>query len=395
MRERPEFEDSDTRFARALLRHGMRNAAGYGDKSFKGLTQTELANQIQVSRPTVSAQVQRAGVLLSSGSPGLLLDPETCGYVIGIDFGEAHDRVVLADVHGQIYPPEEVSEGEFERPRDEEAAPVHFRWATERVEALLERAELHRTRIWAVGVSLPGPVNKHTERLQTVPKHMHQSWSVLRVELAEHLDLPRPHVESDYNASALTEHLWGSLRDRRHALYVKAGQRCACSLLINHRIYRGAEGIAGRLGKTYVPAPDPSSDGQWIDVESRFSLRGLAEAGHSGDAAELAERVTGDEELKELLHEGAVGLGIAIAPLIDAFNPESVVIGGALGRAVFAWVAGDLMNGIGWFGTGPARAAISDRLGPSTFSRGTSIRGAIASALLASGPARIAEAMES
>ncbi|HEV7937212.1 MAG TPA: ROK family protein [Solirubrobacteraceae bacterium] len=395
MTQRREFEDSDSRFARALLRHGMRNAASWGDTSFRGLSQTEVAAEIHVSRPTVSGHVTRARRLLSKGGSSLALNPDACGCVIGIDIGEAHDRVVLADIHGRIYHPDDNFEpGDYEREGSDEPPPVHLRWAAECIEDLLARAELDPSKIWAVGVSLPGPVNKRTKRLQTVPATLNQSWNVVDIELPERLHLPKPSVESDYNASALTEHLWGAMRDQRHALYVKVGQRCGCSLLINHRIYRGSDGVAGRLGKTYLPRYADAGN-PWIDVGNVFSLAGLGARGYRGRTAEqLVEDAHDNEQLDELLREGARGLGIAIAPLIDAFNPESVVIGGALGRAAFAWVAKELLDGIGSLGQSAARTAISERLTASAFSRETAIRGAIASALLANAPARIAKAMD-
>ena len=213
----------------------------------------------------VSVTTAAASQMLSRRS-GLLLDPDRCGYVIGIDFGEAHDRVVLADIHGCICKPEggDFNSADYERRhppgRDSKPPPEHFRWAGERIEDLLARAEVDAKEIWAVGVSLPGPVNKRTKRLQVVPENLDPSWNVIDIELPAKLRLPKPTVESDYNASALTEHLWGSLRDQRDALYVKVGQRCGCSLLINHRIYRGATGVAGRLGKTFAPSYAKDAD---------------------------------------------------------------------------------------------------------------------------------------
>jgi predicted NBD/HSP70 family sugar kinase len=383
-----EFEDSDIRFARALLRHGMRNAREWRDTEFRGLSQTAIAADIHLSRPTVSAQVARASQLLADNRSGLLLDPSKCGYVIGIDFGQAHNRITLADVHGRLH---ETKRPEvYETVGSELPATISFAWAAERVHMLLDEANLDPSRVWAVGVSLPGPVNKRTKRLQNVPGKMDQSWEVVDVYLPGDLNLPKPIVESDYNASALTEHIWGATRDRRHALYVKVSQRCACSLLINHRIYRGSDGMAGRLGKTWIEElADP-----WVDVETIFSLPGLEKLGYACESAEaLVGEAKDNFELSEALKQGAHGLGIALAPVIDAFNPEAVVIGGALGKASFAWVAKQLIAGINRLGHSPARATISERLSAATFSRETAIRGAIASALLADGPARIAEAM--
>ncbi|HEV3046674.1 MAG TPA: ROK family protein [Solirubrobacteraceae bacterium] len=384
-------EDSDVRFARALHRNGMRNARDWRVAEFRGPSQTAIAAEIGLSRPTVSGLVARAKDLLVDSRLGLRLDPTKNGYVVGIDFGQRHHRVALGDIHSQLMPLDEP--GAFEVPGNDRPASISFEWAAERIQVLIDKAQIDASQIWAVGVSLPGAVNKRTRRLQSAPRGMDRSWEVVDVQLPDLPELPAPTVESDYNASALTEHLWGALRDRRDALYVKVSRRCSCSLLIDHRIYRGADGLAGRLGMTELPGPGETRT--WVPVEDAFSLASIEGRGF-GDmsASKLVELAKSADELDELLRSGARALGIALAPIIDAFNPESVVIGGALGIASLAWIAQDLIGGINWQDTpSPARSTISERLRAATYPSGTSIRGAMASALLAGAPERIVKAM--
>ncbi|HEU5063526.1 MAG TPA: ROK family protein [Solirubrobacterales bacterium] len=384
-------EDSDVRFARALHRHGLRQAQGWLDSRFEGLSQTAIASEVQVSRPTISGLAHRAGSVLVESRSGLALDPRKNGYAVGIDFGQAHHRVALADIHGQLFEPADPLRYETEGNSD--PASISFGWAAERIPMLLEEANLEPSRIWAVGVSLPGPVNARTRRLQQAPAGMDRSWEIVDVRLPLHLALPTPTVESDYNASALTEHLWGATRRSRDALYVKIGQRCACSLLVDHRIYRGSDGLAGRLGKTAIANPDGAEE-EWVLVEDVFSLAALCRGDYADlSAIELVDRASNDPVLNKALRRGARGLGVALAPIIDALNPESVVIGGALGTASLAWIAADLIDGINSTGTSPARLTISERLGAGAFSQFTAIRGVMASALLADAPTRIAAAM--
>jgi len=383
-------ENNDVRFARVLHRHGLRSAQKWLDADFRGLSQTTIAAEIQLSRPTVSGLAAGAKSLLVETRDGLRLDPEKSGYVIGIDFGQAHHRVALGDIHAQLLPLENPKD--FEIAGNDRPASISFEWVAERIRALLEIAEIDASRIWAVGVSLPGPVNARTRRLQAAPRGMDRSWEIVDVQLPSELELPRPAVESDYNASALTEHLWGALRDRRDALYIKIGRRCSCSLLIDHRIYRGSDGLAGRLGVTALV--DSQGKQEWVPVEDAFSLPGLQRHGYDGQSADaLVDLAKSDEVLDGFLRRGARALGVALAPIIDALNPEAVVIGGALGRASLAWVAQDLIDGIKELDSSPARSTISERLQGAAFARSTSIRGAMASALLAGAPARIADAM--
>jgi predicted NBD/HSP70 family sugar kinase len=392
MHQPPRQEETGKRFARALLRHGLRHAQGYEDFEFAGLSHTELALRIDASRPTVSTLAGGANGLVAKPSDGTKLNAARNGIALGVDFGEAHHRVGLADIHGQLFEPDDPDL--FETPALEGSAALSFDWALERLNALLRDAKRDYADVWAVGVSLPGAVNGRTQRLQTTPPGIDRSWEVADFALPQ--PLPPPTVESDYNASALTEHLWGVTRETRNALFVKISQRCACSVLIDHRIYRGADGLAGRLGKTFV-ASSAADKGRWELVEDVFSVHALRRLGYDrASAADLVEQAKraprGD--VATVLRRGARALGVAVAPLIDALNPELVVIGGALGIASFNFVASDLLDGIAELGPGAARETISERLVPGSFPEGgTALRGAIASALLERAPARIARAL--
>jgi predicted NBD/HSP70 family sugar kinase len=386
----PDRESSELRFARAVHRHGLRHARGFMDANFAGITQASIASAIGLSRPTVSTLVKNARDLLKDGRTGVQLNPEKTGYVVGIDFGQAHHRVALADVHGQQ---RELpgDPGRFTTRDTNKAAALSFDWAAESIALLLRETKIPASRIWALGVSLPGPVNARTGRLHRVPQGVDPSWELVDVVLPGE-DLPSaPVIESDYNASGLTEHLWGATRDQTHALYVKVSQRCACSLLIDHRIYRGSDGLAGRLGKTQFQA---NGKPEWELVEDVFSLPALRRvSSNAKSASQLVEAAKTDAKMDAALRRGARALGVALAPIIDALNPETVVIGGALGTASFSWIASDLLAGINDHGPSPARHTIAERLAPGSFASGTAIRGAMASALLARVPDRVAAQM--
>ncbi len=391
LHEPADRDDSAVRFARAIHRFGLRHADGWLDAGFRGLSQATIADRIQLSRPTVSGLVQDASSLLVETRSGVLLDASKAGFAVGIDIGQAHHRVALADIHGQLF--KALRPKRYEAPGGDDPASVTLDWAVKSVGELLEEAKVDADRIWAVGVSLPGPVNQTTRRLQTAPQRMDRSWEIVDIRLPMVLGLPAPIVESDYNASALTEHLWGASRERNDALYVKVGRRCACSLLIDHKIYRGSDGLAGRLGKTVVMDADGKTQ-HWELVEDVFSLRAMQIGKYGGmTASKLVELSKTDSALRRTMQRGARALGVALAPIIDALNPEVVVIGGALGTASLAWIASDLLDGINWLGESPQRASISQRLIAGAFPSATAIRGAMASALLADAPARIAAVM--
>jgi glucokinase len=120
-------------------------------------------------------------------------------------------------------------------------------------------------------------------------------------------------VESDVRAAAAAEARYGAAADVVSALYVNVGSGIAHCLVIDGEPYRGARGNAIITG-----APP---------VEGWSSGIGLAR--HAGTAS--AEEALADPRHAELV-EGAAGrLGATLATLVNALDPEVVVIGGGLG----------------------------------------------------------------
>jgi predicted NBD/HSP70 family sugar kinase len=374
----------ELRFIRAVHRHGMQHANGWMDDSFSGPSQTQLAAEIQLSRPTVSGLTQRAERVLADQDGGIRFSPSRAGLALGIDFGQNHHRLALADVHGRLFSPPTVpgARPPFEIPAPRGPARLSIDWAKQDVPRLLQAVGRSTDDVSVVGVSLPGPVNRQTARLQTAPGDMDKSWEIidLKEELRRELGLPAPTIESDFHASCVAEHLWGSLQGCTDALYAKISQRCACALVLNDQVYRGADGLAGRLGCTQVQDGDETG---WTLIERVFSLQALREkAGEKLTPQQLVLRAQTDARLKDAFARGARALGFALAPIIDAVNPATVVIGGALGTASLTWIASDLLDGIMALDpTSPVRSTITSRLRPGKFARASAVHGVIGSAL--------------
>jgi glucokinase len=120
-------------------------------------------------------------------------------------------------------------------------------------------------------------------------------------------------VESDVRAAAIGEARLGAGRGCSTFVYVTVGTGVAFSLMIAGAPYLGARGNALILGSP--------------PVESTAS--GAALSRRAG--ASSAEAVFDDAEGNELVREGTRDLGRALAWLVNALDPELVVVGGGLG----------------------------------------------------------------
>jgi predicted NBD/HSP70 family sugar kinase len=135
-------------------------------------------------------------------------------------------------------------------------------------------------------------------------------------------------VENDGNCVALAEGWTGAAAGLKHYLALTLGTGIGGGIVIDGRLYRGANGAAGEWGYMLV-------DGRvWEDHASPRGLAAAAEARRPGcgfDAeAVFAARDAGDAEMTAVVAAWFALLATGLANLLFAFNPSRVVIGGGI-----------------------------------------------------------------
>jgi glucokinase len=120
-------------------------------------------------------------------------------------------------------------------------------------------------------------------------------------------------VESDVRAAALAEARFGDAAHFDSFVYLVVGTGVSYCLVLHGQPYEGARGNAIVVG-----APP---------VERTSSGPALAERA----GVDRAELVLGDPTRASLVDAAADQLGLALAALVNALDPEAVVIGGGLG----------------------------------------------------------------
>ena len=159
-------------------------------------------------------------------------------------------------------------------------------------------------------------------------------------------------VDNDANLSGLAEARIGAARGYRHVCMITLGTGIGGGWVIDGEIYRGG-GFAGEIGHMPVDVGGPlcacGKRGCWETFASGKRLdqmsRDLVAIRPDGLVAELSEGTTptgehltraamdGDPDAVGSLAEMAWWLGLGIAGLVAAFDPEMVVIGGGVSRA--------------------------------------------------------------
>lgn len=128
-------------------------------------------------------------------------------------------------------------------------------------------------------------------------------------------DIGPVHVESDVRAAAIAEARFGAGRGLSSFLYLTIGTGVSHTLVANGKPWRGARGNAIIVGAPLV----------------ELSASGAALAARAGKAR--AEDVLASPAGRDLVEDVTRTLAAELARLVNALDPEAVIIGGGLGLA--------------------------------------------------------------
>ncbi len=135
-------------------------------------------------------------------------------------------------------------------------------------------------------------------------------------------------ADNDARCFILAESIFGAARGCKNAIGVTIGTGLGAGIIIDGHVYRGATGSAGELGHTNI-----EKEREWEDVSSGLGLVNIYKelTGKKADSFKVAELAKkGDEEALNAIEALAENLGTGIANIIEAFNPEMIVLGGGL-----------------------------------------------------------------
>lgn len=410
----PTREDSVLRFLRVVHENGLnlrekeQGEHGMGtEAAVKGLTQVAAAEKAGLSRPSVATYTQRMrGKILRKDA--LAVKPES-GYAIGVDISETHGtRVALSDISGQIVQTLSAEdEGQLKRQSASEA----LDFAERAIAELLRANGVDADQIIGVGISLPGPVKGDNLIGRDAGIWRRLSPAVELKRRLEWEDVPFE-TQSDSYLSALAENLWGGGQIADHTLFIKWAARLRAAIVIHGELYTGHSGTAGELPHQKLNGLDDPPPGiveagllkpcPVCGLEGCLHMIAPLEAiskaitgspnKRASRLVEIAREEGPDSEARRILNLAAAGIGDAVAPLIDALDPKSLVVGGALGARAFPLVFEALTQSIDERAVRYKHDSDAQSSSDGMTIRGarleerTAVRGAVALALLKFGP---------
>jgi glucokinase-like ROK family protein len=286
-----------------------------------------------------SAKVGRPGMLLKLNPKG--------GFAIGIELGVDCISVIVSDFIAQV----QWREQAYSDPSDDQIAILDQ--AASLTQHALNFGLSQGLRPLGIGVGVPGMVDVRQGKLIFAP-NLHWNNVPLRLIWSQRFNLP-VFVENEANAAALGEFYFGAAQGVNNFIYLSAGIGLGAGIVLDGMLFRGSRGYAGEVGHmTIVPDGELCGCGKrgcWeTQVGPRAVLGRVRVTLKSGTPSVLGDLVGGDLERITFesviqaadqgdavalgaLQEVGVQLGIGVANLVNVFNPELIVLGGALNRA--------------------------------------------------------------
>ena len=187
-----------------------------------------------------------------------------------------------------------------------------------------------KSKISSIGIGVPGPID-YKKGLVINPPNL-PGWKKvnLKEELSKFFKVPI-FIDNDANCAALGEALFGAGQKANDFIYITVSTGIGGGIIIDRKIYRGANGSAGEFGHMIIdPNGYKCGCGNHGDLEAMASGTSIRTRSGEDAMAIHIKAQQGDKKAIKVINETAYYLGIGIANLVNIFNPELVVVGGGL-----------------------------------------------------------------
>lgn len=197
----------------------------------------------------------------------------------------------------------------------------------------------------AIGITLPGLVNPETGVVEYMP-----NTDIDKLALADVIRdtfNTQCFVGNDVRGLALAEHYFGASQDCHDSILVSVHRGTGAGIIVNGKVFLGHNRNVGEIGHIQIdPIGDKCQCGNFGCLETVAAnpaiiarIKSLLEQGYPSSLSQL-DNITmadichaanhGDELATQTLLRVGNQLGKAIAMTINLFNPQKIVISGAI-----------------------------------------------------------------
>ncbi len=276
-------------------------------------------------------------------------------YSIGIDIGGTKSAVLLGNPQGGEGPEKFILRKEVFETRKAGGPMAVIQRMKELIHQILQERGLSTEDIIGIGISCGGPLDSREGIIMNPPNL--PGWDNIPIKqiLGEEFGLPVA-LENDANACAVAEWKYGAGRGYDNVIFLTFGTGLGAGLILDGKLYRGANDMAGEVGHVRLERWGPVGYGKMGSFEGFCSGAGISqmarmkvleriENGMSQDLCQGMEDLDqlnardiaiaadrGDELAIEIYRLCGEQLGRGLAMLVDILNPEIIIIGSIFQR---------------------------------------------------------------
>ncbi|MFZ0889938.1 MAG: ROK family protein [Candidatus Binataceae bacterium] len=260
-----------------------------------------------------------------------------------MDVGGTKTAVVIS-----AKPPEILGRVQF--PTAPARGPAYALGRIERaIGSLLAKQRLNDSAIGCIGVSCGGPLDRVHGIIQSPPNL--PTWVDVPIKrLLEERFGVRCRLENDANAGAVAEHRYGAGRGARNMVFLTMGTGFGAGVIIDRRLYRGTNDLAGEIGHLRLTRGGPVGHNKAGSVEGWVSGGGMVQVARRAVADAQRRRIgttlakhpgriltardvglaagRGDAVAMRIVNSTGGRLGRVLAMLVDILNPDRIIVGG-------------------------------------------------------------------
>lgn len=317
----------------------------------RDVTRAEIGQLTGLSRTAVSARVS------ALAAQGLVIEQELApstggrpasfvtfnadgGVVLSAAIGRSRTRLAVCSLAGDILAATDIDQEPGLGPDDLMPDIV------KRLDALLDDSGHRDDKIYGVGLSLPGTVDR--QRGCSLDSPIMSGWDGVPLPpyFAELIHAPVI-LDNDANVITLAERR-GDRRAFDDLLVLKASTGLGAGIIAGGSLQRGSVQAAGEFGHNKTPAAAgvPCRCGDTGCLEAIAGGWALVRAlqddgravGHLRDVVELAN--SGDPDARRMIRDSGRHVGEVLAAAVNLLNPAVLVVAGDMAGAYDIFVAG-------------------------------------------------------
>jgi len=257
--------------------------------------------------------------------------------VIGIRLSRKYFSSALFDISGNVYKTQKEKIKVFENPS------MVLAKLKKTIEEYIKISLNEACSIIGIGVAVPGPFFKKEGRIGLMTEFPGWEDIFIEKELKESFDIPI-YIENDANFAALAE-VWFDNTNVNSLVYVLAGEGIGAGVVLDGKLFEGVFGSGAEIGHCSINyRGEKCRCGNNGCLELYCSTLSILKAikvklkdypnstiDNNSNIEDVFKAFRKEDPLAiEILCNAAECLGIGIVNIINAFNPETIVIGDAL-----------------------------------------------------------------